>query len=886
MSIVIYTYSDPYRLKEEPYWDEIKVCPYFCAAQTLVNGLKYLHGEDFAQGRVTTVKNFLEELFPHWQSTACRIKQHAAIDRAIAEGVSSDLGAEEQEKIRAALLWNREEVMESIRVMFELGVDVEEIREDMLTPAQKIIVALFKRLSAEDGQGFAFPSDVDEMRVDEALLRTMREASHQKLDCSRIPMDHIVIHGVHQFTPIMLRAIETVAEHKKVILLFHYQQQYQNIYQTWVDIYTSFDCPMTNFGGKEFRPSLQHPISYIGNLLADKIGRLVDGNVVDVLQDSDFEIIEFDNMTEFAGYAADVFENAAKSNPANPMAMMQEQIYAADSSVNEILKIYFPEQFGERQFLNYPPGRFFLAIANMWDIADNTMVIRDVQDIRECLAAGILKEEYPGQLSTIWGRTAALFEGCTSIEEMLSRLSRLRKNKRYLTDAVKKEYVRHISYCNVSRDEIAKLEKALAELTELAAYFYEDFEKQPHNFRSFYKKLKAYLQSDVLEAHDLGEELDDILRRVLDRLEEVENIEESASFACLKATMSIYLAQEAKRGKSAQWIVRNFEQIDGDILRSLNEKVHGEPAVYHFACLTDEEIDAVGRSDFPWPLTDTFFEAAQEPVDWKHQVYVKARKEYKNYKRYALLYGLAFNRAKFKLSYVKRDGDKEREPYHLLKILGVKKRTYEDSRKRPWLEDVSKIQTAGVPLKKYDEYDYFRYKICRYKFLLESVIEGTTVYKEPFLLMKYFEVILENQARERLEGMARSEIALAECLNEEFEGMKTYFPFVSGMSRRDIVNKVKGRMMDAQGKMFPKITSKVRQYMMIRELFIYKKLSDEKNHREDILRDKFADVSEEKIAETLSEATLQKRFRKSPHLWCKYCANHGICAAFYAKREK
>ena len=886
MSIVIYTYSDPYRLKEEPYWDEIKACPYFCAAQTLVNGLKYLYREDFVQGRVTTVKNFLEELFPHWQSAACRIKQHAAIDRAIAEGVSSGLGAEEQEKVRAALLWNREEVMESIRVMFELGVDVEEIRADMLTPAQKVIVALFKRLSAEEGQGFAFPSDVDETGVDEALLRTMREASHQKLDCSRIPLDRIVIHGVHQFTPIMLRAIETVAEHKKVILLFHYQQQYQNIYQTWVDIYTSFDCPMTNFGGKEFRPSLQHPISYIGNLLADKIGRLVDGNVVDVLQDSDFEIIEFDNMTEFAGYAADVFENAAKSNPANPMAMMQEQIYAADSSVNEILKIYFPEQFGERQFLNYPLGRFFLAIANMWDIADNTTVIRDVQDIRECLAAGILKEEYPGQLSTIWGRTAALFEGCTSIKEMLSRLSRLRKNKRYLTDAVKKEYVRHISYYNVSRDEIAKLEKALTELTELAAYFYEDFEKQPHNFRSFYKKLKAYLQSDVLDAHDLGEELDDILRRVLDRLEEVENIEESASFACLKATMSIYLAQEAKRGKSAQWIVRNFEQIDGDILRSLNEKVHGEPAVYHFACLTDEEIDAVGRSDFPWPLTDTFFEAAQEPVDWKHQVYVKARKEYKNYKRYALLYGLAFNRAKFKLSYVKRDGDKEREPYHLLKILGVKKCTYEDSRKRPWLEDVSKIQAAGVPLKKYDEYDYFRYKICRYKFLLESIIEGTTVYKEPFLLMKYLEVILENQARERLERMARSEIALAECLNEEFEGMKTYFPFVSGMSRRDIVNKVKGRMMDVQEKMFPKVTPKVRQYMMIRELFIYKKLSDEKDHREDILQGKFADVSEEKIAETLSEAALQKRFQKSPHLWCKYCANHGICAACYAKREK
>ena len=884
MSIVIYTYSDPYKLKEEPYWDEIRACPYFCAAQTLVNGLKYLYGEDFAQGRVTTVRNFIEELFPYWQSTACRIRQHAAIDRAIAEGISPSLRAEEQEKMRSALLWNRDEVLESIRVMCELGIDVEDIREEMLTPAQKLLVALFRRLSSEKGgQGFAFSSDVDEAGVDEALWRTMREASHQKLDCSGIPLDRLVIHGVHQFTPIMLRAIETVAEHKKVILLFHYQQQYRNIYQTWIDIYASFDCPMTNFGGKEFRPSLQYPISYIGNLLADKLGRLVDGKVVDVLHDESCEIMEFDNMTEFAGYAADVFERAARVNPANPLAMMQEQIYAADSFANEILKIYFPEQFGERQFLNYPLGRFFLAIANMWDVAENTMLIRDVQDIRECLAAGILKEEQPGQLSTIWGRTAALFEGCTSIAAMLSRLGRLRKNKRYAADAAKKEYVRHISYYRVTQDEIARLEKALAELKELAAYFYEDFEKQPYNFRSFYKKIKAYLQNDVLDAHALGEAFDDILRRVLDRLEEVEEIEESASFACLKATMSIYLVQEAKRGKSAQWIVRNFEQIDGDILRSLDDKVHGEPVVYHFACLSDEEIHAAKRADFPWPLTDVFFEAAQAPADWKQQVYVKARKEYKNYKRYALLYGLAFNRARFKLSYVRRDGDKMREPYHLLKILGVKKRVYEDSRKRPWLADVAAIQAAGVPLKKYDEYDYFRYKICRYKFLLESVIEGTTVYKEPFLLMKYFEVILENEAREKLDGMVRSETALAVCLDEAFEDLKTYFPFVSNMNRMDVLNKVRGRMLNAEGKTFPKLTREVQRYMMIRELFIHKKLRDAKSRQKDILRDKFACVSEEKIAETLSEAALQKKFWKSPDLWCKYCANHEICAA---KQEK
>ena len=37
MSVIIYTYRDPYKLKEnKELWKEISSCPYFCAAQTLV----------------------------------------------------------------------------------------------------------------------------------------------------------------------------------------------------------------------------------------------------------------------------------------------------------------------------------------------------------------------------------------------------------------------------------------------------------------------------------------------------------------------------------------------------------------------------------------------------------------------------------------------------------------------------------------------------------------------------------------------------------------------------------------------------------------------------------------------------------------------------------
>ena len=242
------------------------------------------------------------------------------------------------------------------------------------------------------------------------------------------------------------------------------------------------------------------------------------------------------------------------------MAAMKEQIYAADSSANDILKIYFPDQFGERQFLNYPLGHFFLAIANMWSPETNGIIISDINDIRECLGAGILKEKETGRLVSTFGKMEALFEGSTTVDELLSRIKRVRKNRKYVSDDKRKQYLNHISYYSVSMDELQEMEEALNDLEELSSFFYEDFEKRPNNFKAFYKKLKQYLQEQILDERELSEEFTDIITRVLSRLDEVENITASASFECLKSTMSLYLVQETKPGNSANWIVRNFEQ--------------------------------------------------------------------------------------------------------------------------------------------------------------------------------------------------------------------------------------------------------------------------------------------------------------------------------------
>lgn len=886
MSIVIYSYHNPYSLKDnQELWDEIVNCPYFCVSQTLVNGLKTLYGKDFQINRVTTVKNLTDAVYRYWTGTACAVKQHADIDNIISMASERcGLNADEVENIRKSFLFNRNEVFNSIRTMFELRMNPNNIVEKYLTPEQKFIVFIFNEIiNSARNKDFLLKDNFTEQEIEEAIMAALQIVKENSGNASESigigEFDHIVIHGVHQFSSLMLRTIEEIAKYKKVILLFNYQEQYKNIYQTWIDIYSSFDCKMVDFKENEFHPTDSSTISYEGNMLAQNMGKLLEGRKEDITVQKPYEIIEFDNMTEFAGYVAKIFEEAERRDPEYPMSAMSEQIYAADSSANDILKIYFPEQFGERQFLNYPLGHFFIAVANMWDSETNGILISDINDIRECLSAGILAEKTPGRLASIFGKMESLFVGCLSVDEMLSRLKKVKKNKKFISDDKRLEYISHISYYSVSKSEIKELEQALNDLEELASFFYEDFEKRPNNFKAFYKKLKQYLREEILDERDLGDEFTDIINRVLTRLDEIEDIDASASFECLKSTMSLYLVQETKPGKSANWIVKNYEQIDGDVLRTAKDN---KTQIMHFACLTDEDIDAVKTREFSWPLNADFFEVAQNPVDWKYQVFVKARKEYKNFKRYALIYGLEFNKGKYKLSYVKRDGDLEREPYYLLKILGVDKKRDIDRIISRKLEDVSKIQFKNSSLGTYSLYDYYRYKICKKRFLFETLTEGNTIYKDEFLLAKYLEIWVENEIKESMQGLPGSELLLVEKINEKYDELKKYFPFAMNVNRIDIVNNVKNRLESV--KKYPFLSEKDRKFMMIRELFIYKQLKNPKKFNKDVLKDKFIDIPPNKIEEELSKDKLiEDNFRSSTDVWCQYCSNREICIAYYAQ---
>ena len=882
MPFSIYTYSNPYEIDKELYWDSIKDCPHFCVSQTMANGMMGTYAEMTA-GKVSTVENLVKGLFAYWESSECKIKQYADIDWAIGELILSENG----EKIRQSLRFNRKDLSNSLRILFELDMDLDDMRVDLMSEEQKYLVELYKIILKSDREGdFRLKRKFAKEEIDAAIKQGML-LERENADLGAVDIDSIVIHGVHQFSPMILQTLEFVAKYKRVVLLFNYQQQYKNVYQTWIDVYSSFDLPIKSQFINEFKPNPLLANSYEGNLLADRMANLIEGRPEDNEVDAPFEIIEFDNNTEFASYVAKVFEEALKRQEKEQQGMrstlyyMKEQFYAANNSVNNILKIYYPGQFGERHFLTYPIGHFFLSITNMWNPDEGGIRIENMNDIVECLNSGFIKEKTPGNLYAIFNKTKEFFVRAENIKEIVELLEKLKKRINKATkDDNEKRVGSRLVYFDATIEEIDLLIDALNQLDTITKVFYADFEDSENNFKKFYKRIKEFLETRLLEAEDLEDEFRDVVKRVLVRLEEVDNIETSGSFDVLKETMAYYLKQESKKGLSANWIVRDFEQIDGDILKSQHQN---KDTVYHFACLSDSDMNVTNRDRFPWPLDVNFFEVAQDPIDWKYQVYVKSRREYKNFKRYALIYGLQFNRVKFKLSYVKNVDDKENEMFYLFKILQAKMvypdgnlSSMPDARRKQYTLD---LDTAN----NYGQYDYYRYRICKYRFLLESTVEKRAIYRDHFLLLKYLEILLENQARVALQGQIGTEDVILDTLNDEFKKLERKFEFVRGMhtERMDAITNAKNYLLKSvlkNASTFPNIKPNDEVYMKKREEFIYLQLGN----ADAGFSFNFKEVPQSDIDNKLESKRVNAAgYGKSCDEWCQYCAVREVCLEPY-----
>ena len=794
MPYKIYTYEDPYRLDQADFWEEICALPHFCVSRTLVNGLKDVLG-DGIRGMICALEQLIdcEGVYRSWtDNTGLRIRQYSALTRIFAQ--LRDQGRID-EGLHMALAQNQNHFLQAVRSFIELGVRADAIDAAKGNREQQLFASVLN--CVQDMPAFRFPETPDREAIEgiivalaaqeaEACRGSEREAQRclRALEQTRRQrLEAVVVHGVHQFTPVQLRLLTDMERMGlTIIFLFNYQKKYPRIYSSWDHIYGCFDAPVHRDAAvPEYRTAtMQNP----SNALACAMGALCEGHSGAASRIGAWrqlygkiELMEFANVTEYAHYVSEHFEAAIRSyaesrgeadgecSNAAVLGRLDEQVYTANRDVHALLKSYYPEYARDRHFLAYPIGQFFTAIYRLWDCARGEIRF-EAGAIRECLSSNVLRTA-PGEvLLRTFNRMDVLFEQIATFGAFEREIAGtyVRNYDRVAaaepSDAVYP--LRQLAIYSqeaVDRREMVALIAAIEEINAIAVELFsqDDAQGDVIDFGAHFRKLAEFLRKRQIALANAEERaLIEALQQRLDRIRP-EDSAFSGTFRDLKQGLHYFLRQREEGDSGVDWIVRNFEQIDGDVLLSKRQFERDADKTYHFACLSDRDMQLSIDEQLPWPLTDAFIRAACPLGELRFQLYYTALGEKSSFLRYALFHGLCFNRCKLRLSYVRQYGDETTQPYALLSMLGLKPtpgltgRSCGSARRVP---AIAGEPTGEIPYDRYQMMDMF---LCPYRYLLDYVMEDAPVVRDGFLYRKFYENLLVEAVWRRIERRQRAE---------------------------------------------------------------------------------------------------------------------------------
>ena len=953
MSYKIYTYADPYRINQTDFWQDIKSYPQLCASRTLTRGLIEVLDKEEIETLICPIDSIVNDrIFVDWaKNIRRRIQQHSKLGeiyRKFHERKMSDSYYEAFEHNKSAML-------DSIRLFIELGISADSLDTRQVNMEHRVFCYLLKIF--EKDPLFTLPEMPSGKVIKDVLLQQAAKEIEDKIESykkrkiedskkarKRIALlrkmergmqswdgSHIVIHGIHQFSPLQLRFITHMEKLGiEIIFLYNYLPQFKEIYSSWNFIYQQFDATIHHDERiKSYEPDVQ--FQRPGNAIATNMGLICEENVSSgdsrIRRNYDSykgeKVYSFDNISEYAGYVSDLFSEAERrlidEYPArnqvfgerpstdSVLARMDDVIYTANKEVDELLQVYHPEYSRNRHFLAYPIGQFFAAIYELWN-AEKREINIDYSLLRECVNSGILQNDDSGQLLKTLMNVEPIIDNISSYSQFVTIFSKYIKAYKQVKSshngfiAFQLKPLNIYSSSKVTESEINNLYNAVVEINKAAENLFGNVDQNNmialsghfHRLRDFIKKKQPYL------ANAEERELVDKLMERLDSISFASN--ESGTIDDLKDGLYYFLKQ--KEEPVSDWFVKNFEQIDGDVLLSRNQNSPGREKVYHFACVSDLDMNRNVNELLPWPLSDMFIEKAYIPKEIPFQVYYASLCEHSNFLRYALFYGLYFSQCDTKISFVKRYGTETTDYYGILKLIGMGD---EDAAKLATPEEypsVTKQKAPKVESIKYERNQMATMMLCPFRFFLDYVMNPNPTYSGEFLLQKYYMNLIVENSWKQLNDMPSlaAKCKLSTVIDQQAKLLDEYFPFISETEKIDIKKQAENYIMSSS-KIFNGTFDYFQSHMDLRRTFIKAKFFDDLQdlpgkHKYPAF-ESLSSIEEGKkthsvhsvpqkedkklTASVLNYLNESEENIKQVGSWCMYCPDKDICLESYAE---
>ena len=903
----VVTYASPFELRANAeLWSLITKHPHFCASDTLVQGLSNYYGRK-AFCTIRPLQDLVEILFREYADNPVNDMQiFLTASEAIRHWPESDL--------RTSFLFNKAEVVNAIQLLLPLFCDPDLFDRTSLPPEQQAFLDLLKvvqqspcidalesckRKSIEDYRNAVDAASVREIdfilqrkpkgfpaeswaevigvdlpirsisaAVDAAEKAVQYQNEHNDFfsfrktsnmveavsvavkQCNRRDEEYyntIIIHGVHQITPIQYFLFNKLTSIGiQVVFLINYANNLPSVYKTWEEVYRWCDV------GFEYAAPLD--LTH-GNIIGKNIADLLEGKPSSSLQ-RDIKLKKFDNLSSFTDHEVGETFIASKRNLLN----MKTQYYAVKGDqCNEILQMYFPEQFKQKPFLSYPIGQFILGLYRMWDQQEQRLKIDKVA-LAECVVSNVFGANQ--RLLETLQKTEVAFSDIDSYADYMARIDLIEHIQDEIDFGKLKDWtgLKKISFINISKEELEELRNYVDFIREITDKIFRNLPESV-DFLKHYRKLLEIVLSPEVTKGTLSKAESDLIAEISKRLGN-ENDSVTGHPQDVKDALAFFLSGR-KKSITSNWIVRDFEQIDGAALLSSSEE-HASTTkaeAYQFCLLSNEHMTRGNNADLPWPITTEMFyqyQRAREAVS----VIVICQQERRNLLRYLLFYGSFFSRVAIEFSYLNEEGGETQSPYYLFSALGLKFDPYEENVKHAFTLSPPEHGTRFALSALTDE-ERELFAVCPFKYLLNKVLGASIEYSSEFHIKYYLSFVLAYVVRRRI---GRSP-AYATELNRGIDVLKKCFPFWGETVFADI-------RMNAE-KSLSTSTSYSKDYKRRRENFLLAKWKDQTTGNEQRFSIENAD---ERLKEYMLSANLYPAVEELPlKAICDNCSFSGIC---------
>lgn len=897
----IFTYQNPYKINETSFWDEIAEYPHLCVSQTLVEGMKKHYGRE-AFWCIDTIEAFINDFYKAWTDhPENNIKQYISLTNQIEQI--------QKNNTKKAMKFNQKEVHEAIRFLMELNLEIEKFNQETLSEEQVILLKFANNLKKHEAWSILAQMETQtfeevkdsflvlltqelerEQKINNGTGRAKRENEKRTKFIESILEDYtneittkvikgIVFHGIHQFTPIILKLVRQLESLGiEVVFLFNYDSQYKNIFNTWDKVYRWTNVKIST-------DKYDNSFLSVKNDLGKAIGGMLEGEV----KDWDFSGVEFykyENLTAFADEISNKYELASKDKDGNrdyknALARMNEQFYASNNeAINNILQAYFPEQFGDRHFLSYPIGQFILSLYNMWDDKEKTLKISS-NLLKECLSVNFFRvEEQPTPLE-IYTKIELYFKDIETIDHFRSRLHELIERVRKIELNQENEFYRELrsfSFFNVKYSELQYFGKVIHDLYEITRQVFGSDNSGFVNYKNHYKNLIEIISNKSSTSSLVSEKEKEFVESIKKQFENLDELEIEGTIEDLKETIHFYLNRKNIQN-SANWIVRNFEQIDGGIL--LSRKGKGKKNKYHIAMLSDEKMKVNLNDRLSWPLTKKFFDAYQDEVT-DLEIILTSLNEYGNFLRYSLFYATYYLDNDLILSYVENSEREKDKPYFLLEMIGLNETAKDLDQKSLSSFNVdngaamSNYSSDSLVLEneEFDTIELQKFSTCSYRYLLDHVIEKDNYFQSEYHCRLYYNALLLKNSFTRIfnENITNYE----KVVSEESKRLKGFFPFWKPIDFYDIEARILQSVKDSRFDPY---------YLQLRLDFLYAQIKESWNEEEDNLISEIHHFRWESSKKRRETSSFISMFIKNNDLSvekvnpqiCNYCKQREIC---------